>query len=141
MKARQALITLFLSLAGCTIRQEVKPVALSGSEPRQICLIEDTSVLKDILGVYETALSQKGFTVRTLPQGTSVDACPLTSTYTANWRWDVALYLTYADLKVFRDGRLAGEALYDSTGGSANLSKFVHASKKIQELTDQLFPG
>jgi hypothetical protein len=141
MKARLAFVALFLLLTGCgTIQQEVKPVALSGSAPREICLIENPAVRQNFLPIYKDALSQKGFTVRMLPPGASEGECPLTSTYQASWRWDLALYLAYCDLKVFRDGHLEGEAQYDSMGAMLNTSKFIDATKKIQELTDQLFP-
>jgi len=142
MKIKFAFATLILSLAGCgSIQQQSQPVSHSANEPREICVIEDPTVRASFLDTYKTDLSQKGFTVRVLPQGTAVDACPLTSTYEAHWRWDLALYLAYADLKVYRNGRLDGEALYDAKSAMLNLDKFIDAGNKIQELTNQLFPS
>lgn len=139
IKTGLALAALFLSTGCGSIRQETKPVSISASERREICVIEDPSVREDFLEAYKTDLSQKGFTVRVLPKATPVAACPVTSTYEANWRWDLALYLVYANLKVYRSGRLEGQALYDATGAKLRTDKFVDASKKLQELTDQLF--
>ena len=51
------------------------------------------------------------------------------------------MYLIYANLKVYRNGRLEGEAMYDSRHGGLNMSKWINAEAKIQELTNQLFPG
>jgi len=141
MKAGSAPILIMLLIAGCgTIEQKVKPITLSGTEAREICVIENTSVRKDFLTAYRDALSRRNLTVRVLPPETAVGSCPLTSTYTANWRWDLALYLAFADLKVYRNGRLEGEAVYDSLQAGAKTSKFINAGMKIQELTDQLFP-
>jgi hypothetical protein len=65
----------------------------------------------------------------------------ITSTYTAKWRWDLALYMAYAEIKVYGNGQLIGEATYDSQRGGGNMGKFIDADKKITELTNQLFPG
>ena len=141
MKTRVTSLLIVLSLAACgTIEQKVKPVAFSAGEPREICVVENPSVTENFLAAYKNALSKRNLAVRMLPQGLAVDTCPLTSTYTANWRWDMALYLAYANLKVYRNGRLEGEALYDGLKAGLDTDKFIHAEAKIQELTNQLFP-
>ncbi|HET8997999.1 MAG TPA: Sbal_3080 family lipoprotein, partial [Acetobacteraceae bacterium] len=83
----------------------------------------------------------RGLQPRVVPEDTAPRACPLTTAYTARWAWDLALYLAYAELRVYRDGRLAGEVRYDSSAGGLNLGKFVDARKKIEEMTGQLFAG
>lgn len=67
--------------------------------------------------------------------------CSLTSTYIARWRWDLALYMAYAKIDVYRDGRPVGQALYDALMGGGRLDKFIDAEQKIRELVDSLFPG
>jgi hypothetical protein len=142
VKAGPASIALLVSLAGCgTIQQKVTPIALSGSQPREICVVENPSARVSFLDAYKDALAKRNLTVRMLPPGTAVGACPLTTTYAATWRWDLALYLSYANLKVYRNSHLEGEALYDAEQAKADTKKFIHADVKIQELTDQLFPG
>lgn len=66
------------------------------------------------------------------------ESCEWTSTYVARWSWDLALYMSYAEIKVFHKGSLDGEAKYDSTKGSANMGKFIDAEPKIRELVNQL---
>lgn len=48
--------------------------------------------------------------------------------------------MAYAELKVYSDGRVVGEAIYASRRGGASLSKFIRAEQKIKELVDLLFP-
>ena len=128
-------------LAGCgSIEQVVKPVAMSNDDSREICVIENSAVRKNFSEAYAAALSERGFKVRMLPAGASVRECPLTSTYTANWRWDLAMYMAYANIKVYRSGQLEGEALYDALRPGLTTSKFIDASQKIRELTAELFP-
>jgi hypothetical protein len=107
---------------------------------REICIIDNPKVREGFLEAYRRALDHKGFQTRVLDKSATPDECPLTSTYTANWRWDLALYLAFANITVYADGRKVGRAVYDSLGGGGNPAKFINAEKKIQELVDQLFP-
>lgn len=125
-------------LAGCSITQEVKPVAdLAGKE---ICVVENPGVRAGFIDAYRRSLASRGFTVRMLPAGSDVAACPITSTYNARWSWDLALYMSFAELRVYGNGKPAGEATYDSTRGGGNMNKFIEADKKIDELVTLLFP-
>lgn len=128
-----------IALAGCAIQQTVQPVGRIAD--RQICVIDNPAVRAGFVETYKRSLTQKGYDVRQLPAGSSVTACEVTSTYTANWRWDLAMYMAFAEIRVFSAGQQVGEAKYDSMGGGANLNKFIDADRKIQELVDQLFPG
>ena len=89
---------------------------------------------------FKKALEGRGFAVNILPVNSALRACPVTVTYTANWRWDLAMYMAYAEIKVFNNGQPAGEAVYDSLNGGANMSKFIKGEDKIVELVSQLFP-
>ncbi|HWT54918.1 MAG TPA: Sbal_3080 family lipoprotein [Rhodocyclaceae bacterium] len=132
-------VLLLSLLPACSIRQTVKPVAYTGEN--QVCVIENPSVRPGFIEAYKRTLIDKGYVVRQLPANASLIECPTTSTYLALWRWDLALYMAYADIKVYGNAKLVGEAIYDSQRGSGNLGKFIDADKKIAELVNQLFPG
>lgn len=129
-----------LLLAGCAINQVVKPVVpFAGT---QVCIVVNPAVSQaGFLATYSRVLAQKGFTVRQLPPGSPVTECPVTSTYTANWRWDLGLYMAFADIRVFSNGQQSGQAVYDAMRGGANMKKFIKGEAKIEELVNQLFPG
>ncbi|MBK7277039.1 MAG: hypothetical protein IPI08_10940 [Betaproteobacteria bacterium] len=126
-------------LQGCAIHQAVRPVERLGEQ--QICIIENSAVRSGFVESYKRALGAKGYVVRQLPSSASIIDCPVTSTYNATWRWDLALYMAYAEIKIFRNGAPVGEAKYDSQSGGANMAKFIDADKKIVELVNALFPG
>ena len=127
-----------LALAGCAIKQQVTPVtAASGTT---MCVIQNPDTRAGFLETYRNSLAARGFAVKLLPASASTSDCPLTSTYTGIWRWDLALYMAYAEIKVYSGGKAAGEAKYDSLAGSGNLNKFIDAEKKIDELVGLLFP-
>jgi len=127
------------ALAGCAINQSAEPTtSVVGGE---ICIIENPDVRASFLEVYQRELEKKGFKTRVIPATSTLFDCPQVSRYTANWRWDVALYLAFADISVYEDGKRVGHVVYDSLKGSMNLGKFVHGESKIVELVDQLFPN
>lgn len=129
-----------VALAGCAINQTVKPVERFAG--KQICIVQNPAVTQQgFLATYQRVLTEKGYAVRQLPPGSALTECPVTSTYTANWRWDLALYMAFADIKVYTNGQQSGQATYDAMGGGANMGKFIKGETKIAELVDQLFPG
>jgi hypothetical protein len=127
-------------LVGCAINQTVKPVERFVGT--QVCIVTNPAVSQaGFLATYTRILTEKGFTVRQLSPGSPVTECPVTSTYTANWRWDLGLYMAFADIKVFSNGQQSGQAVYDAMRGGANMNKFIKGETKIAELVNQLFPG
>lgn len=128
-----------LLLTGCAITQNVTPV--SRPLQREICVIENPDVRPGFLTAYSGALTEKGLQPRTVERTSPLNVCPLTSRYIANWRWDMALYMAFAELTVYENGAEIGKATYDSMRGGANFGKFIDADKKVKELVDQLFPA
>lgn len=140
MKAFVAATVISLAISGCAITQEVTPSPLS-EKGQELCLVRNSEVVQDgFHDVYVRVLEKKGFSVRTLPDKSPSTSCPLVATYEAIYRWDMAIYLARADLRIWADGREAGRAVYDSLSGGANMSKFVRTESKLTELVDQLFP-
>jgi hypothetical protein len=60
-------------------------------------------------------------------------------TYTANWNWDMAIYLTYFQATLLEDGKVLGRAEYDARKGGANMGKFGKTAEKIRPLLMDLF--
>ena len=132
-------VALSIGLVGCAIQQHVRPVEAIAD--RQICVIDNPAVRASFVEAYKRSLTGKGYEVRQVPASTPITGCGTTSTYSANWRWDLAMYMAYAEIRVFSGGKQVGDAKYDSMGGGANMNKFIDADRKIQELVDQMFPG
>jgi hypothetical protein len=137
---RIPLATAVLALSGCAITQEVTPSGLD-QHTQELCLVRNSEVVQDEFhDVYARVLEKKGFKVRTLPDKSPSTSCPLVATYEAIYRWDLAIYLARADLRIWVDGREAGRAVYDSLSGGANMNKFIRTEPKLTELVDLLFP-
>lgn len=128
-------------VSGCSIKQTVKPAELSAEMTPEICLIPAEGLRAGFNTTYENVLKNKGFHTRQIAPGSSPSSCPLSTTYVGTWSWDLALYMSYADIRVYQNGQQIGQAEYDSRrGGGRVIDKFINAEKKITELTNQLFP-
>ncbi|MEZ9196924.1 Sbal_3080 family lipoprotein [Shewanella sp. 10N.286.54.B9] len=136
MKKLFVAITVLLLTSACSIKQRVDPVQVSNNA--EVCIQKNPDVREGFLKEMETILAEKKINYRIIEELNADEQCEWTATYTANWAWDLALYMVYAEIKVFRDGRLDGEAIYDARRGGANMSKFIDAEPKIRELIEQL---
>jgi hypothetical protein len=125
-----------LILPACTIVQEIEPSKIqSGNE---LCLIENSKVRESFLIEFKQILDERNILHRVVSETDIPRSCEWTATYTANWRWDLALYLAYVEIKIFHLGNLDGKVTYDSTRGGGNMSKFIDAETKIRELVNEL---
>jgi hypothetical protein len=136
------ILTATFLASGCSIKQAVTPVELSSEMTPEICLIPAEGLREGFNTTYENLLKNKGFLTRHIPPGSSPSSCPLSTTYIGTWSWDMAIYMSYADIRVYQYGKQVGHAEYDSRSGSGRvIDKFIIAEKKITELTNQLFPN
>lgn len=127
-------------LAACAIKQDVRPVVGLPSG-QQVCIVDAPSVRQGFRDELVASLRRKGFQPEVKPAGSPTTVCPVTVTYLARWSWDLTIYLSYAEVNVYRDGIQGGSARYDSTRGGANMGKFIDAERKVNELVEQLFPA
>jgi hypothetical protein len=132
---------LSLTLAACSITQDVAPVSVEPGPKKDVCVIDNPPVQQGFRAELLRQLKLHGYEPRLIAQDSPATACPLTVTYVAHWSWDLAIYLTEAEIHVFADGREVGHAVYDSRGGDANLGKYISAEAKVDELVGKLFPA
>lgn len=136
MALRFLLLTLpAILLSACTIKQTIEPANVASDET--ICIIEDPDVREGFLNELTKVLREKQVRYTVMDKHAALD-CEWTMTYLGRWTWDMALYMSYAEIKVYQNGRLDGEAIYDSSAGGFNFDKFVDAEPKIRELVEEL---
>jgi hypothetical protein len=132
-----ALMAFVVLLEGCAIQQTVTPVR--DAKIAEITIIDNPRVRGSFGSVLQSAVEEQGLTTQMGPSTASPRDYPYALTYTANWKWDMALYMSYAQITVYEKGKVIGKAVYDSTGGDANLGKFINAENKVRELVGALF--
>ncbi len=134
-------------MAGCSVMQlpmqRAAPAAWApGLAGGEACVVENPAVGLDLLAYLRASLAERGFTVRQLPPGSMPGTCTTTVFYTASWGRDAsARVLATAQLRVWRGGRMASEAVYDATRSSLlDLRRYRSAEARIDGMVDQLFP-
>lgn len=132
-----AMVAITLVTTGCSIKQEIK--AVEPPVKSEVCIIQNTAVRDSFLPAYRASLNQLGCPSRILPAGASIVDCPVTSTYTARWSWDVAMYMSRAEIMVYQGGKPSGHAFYDSTRAGGRMDKFINAEQKVAELVRGLY--
>jgi len=124
-----------LVATGCSIKQHVEPAEVS--EDAKVCIVENTDVREGFLIEFTKILDEKegNYTITDIE---TARECEWKVTYTARWSWDLALYMSYAEINVYRYGVLDGQAVYDATMGGGRLDKFIDSEPKIRELVEEL---
>lgn len=124
-------------LSGCTIVKTATP-APTGTKIGTIYVQRNRNVHME--GLHDEIIAQLrslGFTAETT-EGARPEKAKHLMTYTANWRWDMAMYLTYFQVTLLEDSQILGRAEYDATRGGARMDKFGKTSEKIRPLLQDL---
>src|SRR5882672_3497060 len=117
-------------LSGCGgVQEAVRPARF---DSKDICIIENPWVRTEFLESYKRALVAKGYSVRQLAKFSSIDECPITSTYGATWIRDFVDYLFHAEIRVYNRGERIGEATYDAS--RARRPNYINVANKVAEL-------
>ena len=122
--------------AGCTIKTRVE--AVPERVIPSLCVQENGAVWsKDFLPTLREQLGRHGIET-TVYQGERPRGCRYHLEYEARWKWDMAVYLAYADLRLYDAGVLIGRGTYDARGGSGRLDKFGRGDEKLARLLDEM---
>lgn len=137
---RVAAICTMFGASGCAINTTVKPVA--SDKLADVCIQRNDQVLMSaFLPELDAQLRGRGVKTRIVAAPAPSD-CPQRLEYTANWAWDLAMYVTYMDIKIYDRTSLLGQATYDARHGGGRLDKFGPTGEKLKVLLDQLLkPG
>jgi hypothetical protein len=122
-------------LCGCASKPmvQVSPVDMEGA--RQVCIVENPRVHKpEFLDAYRKALESKGYTVKVVAASSGLGICPVTAKYVAYWNWDLVLYMSSAELRVYKNGRPAGGARF-----WAGQKRLMNMEDEVKALVDQLY--
>jgi hypothetical protein len=132
-----ALLAVGAGITGCSISQTVDPI--EPAQVSQVCVLDNKDIFMD--GFQPEV--QRQIEAKNIPTkvytGTRPAECSHYLEYTANWQWDMAMYLTYAEFRIYDTTGLAGSAIYNARNGGGRLDKFGPTAEKIRPLIDQLF--
>jgi len=140
-KMKQKYITLGLGLfvlGGCTAIK-VNPVD-SSYKISHICIEKNKKVIvSDFVTVLEEGIKRHGMTSEIF-SSLMPNYCHYRMSYVATRKWDLAPYLTDADINLYKGNEKIGTANYHLKGGGGlDLSKWAGTRSKIAPVIDKLF--
>ena len=126
-----------LVLSSCAITQHVRPAA-QGTTIRKIYVHENPEIhMKGLVPEVVAQIRQLGFAADSYAGVIPAKAIHHME-ITANWRWDMAMYLVYFRASLLEDDVVLGVAEYDARMGGANMGKFGATAEKIKPLLAKL---
>lgn len=126
-----------VTFSGCAIKRDASPVS-AGTEISEIYVQRNPQVhMEGLFDEIITQLDLMGFQVQGF-EGAIPGQAEFVLTYTANWRWDMAMYLTYFRANLHKQDNLLGTAEYDARMGGMRLDKFGKTSEKIRPALTEL---
>ena len=124
-------------LSACAISRHVVPANPSTEIDTIYVLYNDRVHMEGMNEELIELFKSMGFNAE-LYRNSAPDEAVHTFTYTANWTWDMAMYLSYFRGTLYEQGRVLGEIEYDARSGGSNMSKFGRSSNKIQPLLQDM---
>ncbi len=128
-----------LCLSACTAVnvRSVGPQALG-----TVCIVTNPKVLvDDFVDVIRDGFDRNGIPTSVVATQ-SAPGCHTTLTYTALRSWDMATYLSHAELRLWQGGRQIASAEYHLRGkGGFALTKWQGTKTKMDPVIDQLLQG
>ena len=126
-----------LIVTSCT-SVTVRPVASSESF-QSVCIVNNPQVqVSDFVDVIRDGFSRHNLATTVVDEA-QASSCDVTLTYTALRSWDMATYLSHAELRLWRGGKQIGYAEYHLNGrGGLDLAKWQGTKAKMDPVIDQL---
>ena len=142
--------TLMILLGGCAANQEITRLTMPG--PQQVCIVRHEAVKEGVLEAIQQGFESHGIPTKVvsgvyekkhamwMPRFyiDQVKACDALCFYVANWNWDLASYMYFANIwMATSDGKRLAQATYDA-GRVYGPNKFIIARTKILELMNDM---
>ncbi|TCB80605.1 Sbal_3080 family lipoprotein [Acinetobacter sp. ANC 4173] len=130
---------MLLCLQACTSVQ-VKPIASNDVHAiNEICIALNPAVtINDFVPVIEKRIQYYGVKTRVL-NADEARKCTHQLQYSARRSWDGITYLSWAELKIYKNGQPIGEAEYKLKGkGGLSLMKWQSVETKMNPVVDKL---
>lgn len=125
-------------ISACTINKNVATLDQPG-KVQSVCIKKNPKVAmkEGFLPELESQLQSYGIKTSVF-EGDIPNGCLHTVEYTANWAWDLAVYLTYLRVEIRESGNVIASAEYDARWGGGNMNKFGHTADKMRPLIAEM---
>ena len=134
---KRIIVCIAFTLAACT---SIKVTPVSAKLNKNVCIEKNEKVLvQNFINILRNGFEEHGFKT-SVYSGATPTNCTNILTYTATRKWDVAPYMTDAELWLRdSDGNRIGYAQYHLKGGGGlDLTKWASPESKMKPVIDEL---
>ena len=137
---KHALILAYIIVGSVTTfaQAETNIKVIEYDDVNHICIKSNPKVKEN----FEKELTQQlnDMNIKTMGlAGAFAGECEYELHYTANWSWQVALYVSYIELKVIRNRSIVGYATYSTRDSITPIGKLGSTAARISELLEAMF--
>ncbi|MBA1147115.1 hypothetical protein H0Z60_08570 [Ectothiorhodospiraceae bacterium WFHF3C12] len=135
-----AALLVVLMVSGCAAPR----YSGTASEPsvtrvtKEVVVIRDDATKRGFLEAIEHWLAEHQYDYTVAPDGSKHDLDKLTIEYVGYWKWDLAIYLSRAEIEMFHGGQRVGRVNYRAPN-TLNTNKFGTGSDRVAYMMDVLF--
>lgn len=104
----------------------------------EVVIIKDLKTKIGFLQTIESWLDKHKYKYKVASDGSKHNLGKLTLEYVGYWKWDLALYLSNAEITAYLKGQRVGEVGYRAPN-SLNMRKFGNAEERVGYMMDILF--
>lgn len=139
---RSLAVSLCLVMSACTAVR-VKSVDAARHPITRVCIQENPKVIvADFLPVVRSALDRHGIGSELYRSDAPPAHCEYTMTYTARQSWDLATYLSFAELEIRKGAELVSTGHFHLRNkGGLSLNKWASTESKMNPVVDQMLAG
>lgn len=151
MKIAGSAAALCCLIAGCATHQDI--TKLDQYRPKEVCVVKDDKVFEGVLETIQASFKEHSIATRVV-NGTyenkhamwnpvfnrsDVVGCDALLFYVANWSWDLAYYMYFANIWMTNGdaSKRIAQATYDASH-NIGVGKYIVAKDKIRELVNQM---
>ena len=138
MHKKIAIASIAVLISACTTVQ-VSPID-AALDFQHVCIKNNPAVLvSDFVSVLEDRFARHGVTTEIF-SNKKPESCEYVLTYTALRSWDMAPYLSHAELRITQNNRrVAAGTFHLEGGGGLALTKYADTKTKMDPVIDKLF--
>lgn len=141
MKNLILILVAFWMSGCCLIKHEANPLK-EPTSVNNIVIIKDETTREGYLDAVKDWLTRNDYKFKVVEAGkVKRSEEEWIMNYVGVWRWDMSIFLSKSEIKMFNKGKEVGNATYSVVGDqwSLNLSKWRSAEKTIHRMLDELF--
>jgi len=131
---------LLLFLSGCAApRFDGSSIDKSATpETSEVEVVMNTATRSGFLEAIEEWLSHNGYNYIIVPDNAEHQLDKITLEYFGRWSWDLAIFLSEAEITAFHQGQRVGHVQYRAPN-TINPGKFGEGSQRVHYMMDVLF--